>query len=319
MDGFLDTYSTPLLIGILTLFVALNGILFEIKKDPDSPPGFRNMSPTGYALVCIIVVLGCFTGFKQVSDQQASDSSQADLAEKLSKAEQERDQIAEIIDELGQVQSGIDLNTRSIKTTTKDIENVSVENQVILGKVQHDADLSIANQAEVVKILRSLAGTVADQQGDIVALAKFMKQPLQTERRDYAKVIFDSLATGENCESSPDNQGEFYYEFYANGSPLKNPPYSITNPLMMTNNDVKNNLGSIEGIRILGANDTITVNGYVRERDPKNFLRRWTYKYDGTFSKVLPAKVLQTPEVITVLDEKDCQVKLGVKIVTYAL
>lgn len=98
---------------------------------------------------------------------------------------------------------------------------------------------------------------------------------------------------------------------------MESPPYSLQNPLRLKDNDTKNDLGSIDGLRVFSTEDTITVSGYIRERDPKNWLGNWTYKYAGTFSTTLAAKILTSPYEIQVVQKKDCQLRLDIGLDIY--
>lgn len=83
MEEFFSNFSTPILIGILTLFVALNGVIFEIKKDPDKPPGLKYMSTAGKTAALVIVVLGTYTVIKQILDERNAASDNQALKNQL--------------------------------------------------------------------------------------------------------------------------------------------------------------------------------------------------------------------------------------------
>lgn len=329
MEEFLSDFSTPILIGILTLFVALNGVVFEIKKDPDKPPGLKNMSTAGKIAALVIVVLGTYTVVKQILDERNAASDNEALKNQLKDAQLQRADIANVVNEIGSVQKDIGKNTIKIDNTTTQISAVSnlttqvtTESKTILEKIQQESEQSIKNQAAVLNSLRILEVKFVDQESRIGSLVKDASPqlpPLVESKPEptYAKVTFNSLTTGENCEATPGNQGEFYYEFFANGKKLANAPYSLQTPLKLKDNDTKQGLGVIDGLRVFSEEDTITVSGYIRERDPKNWLGKWTYKYAGTFSTTLAAKTLTSPYEIQVVEKKDCQLRLGIGISVY--
>ena len=56
-------------IGILTLIVALNGILFQPKKNIRKPLSLKNLNKFGFVLIGVLLILTSVTIYQQVNDK----------------------------------------------------------------------------------------------------------------------------------------------------------------------------------------------------------------------------------------------------------
>lgn len=332
LNTFLATITdhlTSILIGVLTLFVGLNGLLFDIRKNTELKNSFKNTSILGRFVIVTIFILGGVTIYKQILDKQDSTEVQKQLNKDLSEVQNKLlfaqkqqiklttittniDEVTQSTEKVTKETAGLANNIKLISTITKD---VTQDNKILLGRMNDSSLNSLEQQSQIIRFLEGLRLEQA-KQGKLIDEIATESEIEVSQVSKFAHVTFDKLSVGENCEATASNSGEFYYDFYANGMRLLHPLHTIKSPLRLedNSNSTEVNLGKINNLKILGKEDIILFTGYVRERDPRNILLRWTYKYDGVFSKSIP--VSQVSDVIQVIDEPDCNVKIHVSIGT---
>jgi hypothetical protein len=316
---------TAILIAVLTLFVGLNGVLFDIRKNTETKNSFKNISRLGWSFILIIFILGGVTFQQEITEKHQSAEEKLILNEKLKfvraellKAQERQIKLTKITTGIGEVS----IQTNSLATETNglanNIEDITIEtkvvtedNQTLLGSMNSRSANSVVQQSEIIRNLEGLKFELVNQRQLIDEILK--KNNIKASEVSifrYAHVTFDKISVIENCEKTTSNDGDFYYDLYANGQPLTNPRHSLSSPLRLADNSEsqEENLGKINNIKILKEDDTILFSGYVRERDQRNILFRWTYKYDGVFSKSIA--ISKAKDEIQVINYPDCDVTL---------
>jgi hypothetical protein len=327
---FITENLTSILIGILTLFVGLNGVLFDIRKKPEAKTSFKNTSGLGRFFILTIFVLGGITMHQQFQGKQQSADDKIKLDKdlkivkmELKKAKAQQIELTEITMEIGKVSEKTVEVVFETQDLAENIEEISTKtgettdnNRVLLGSMNVRSVNSVKHQSQLLLNINELKLALANQGSRIDKMLEKneIKEADLVKKIRFAHVTFDYITVAENCEKTPGNQGEFYYDFYANGHRLINPLYTLSSPLKLSDNSRSQALGKIMNIEIVDIDDTISLNGYIRERDQKNILLRWTYEYDGVFSKSL--MVSQKQDTIHVIDYPKCNVKLSVSIST---
>lgn len=326
---FITENLTAILIAILTLFVGLNGVLFDIRKNSEIPNSIKNISRVGWSLILAIFILGGITLHQELQDKQQSALDKLKLNEDLRSlrtelvaAEERQIKLTQITNDIGDVSKQTNSVASETNGLAKNIEGISTDtkvvtdsNQTLLGHMNSRSANSVKQQSQIIRNLEGLKFELVNQRQLIDEILKKndIKASQVSEIR-YAHVTFDKISVVENCESTPTNDGDFYYDLYANGQPLTNPRHTLSSPLRLADGAESKggSLGIIKNIKILKGDETISLSGYIRERDQMNIFFNWTYKYDGVFTKTMTISKIK--DEIKVIDYPDCDVTLHVSV-----
>lgn len=156
-----------LLIGIATLIIALNGLIYEPKKDPKGPVSWKNINRYGKLLIGLLVLLIALQLTKSFFDQVAS-SKQNDQIEELLTSQDELQDINQHLIKVMSVADGYNAAIRGMvifrSTVTENqirdalrnlfLKYAEIEIQAYNKLGQYEGRIDHASHPEVRKFLR---------------------------------------------------------------------------------------------------------------------------------------------------------------------
>ncbi len=286
-------------LSILTFAIALNGLLYQPKKDRDKPARWKNLNLLGklnFSALFMLFLANIYLGWSTTEENREKANKISTLQESLDKLSESNGRLHSAHEklkvdntEIMQAQKILQAGNTELKKAHKILQTDNTELKATSSSIvdQNDKLLNdnqelIGKQVRLTSQNTQLIKSIADLSQTALNIKNSSDGINKKLTKHYLSISFKSIEVTKDCDK--DSEGEIYYKLRVNGDIISelnvSQASSADSGTFIPINSQNYNLP------LFGTEDKVNISGYVRERDSKNKLtRKWYYTEVGNFSK----------------------------------